>query len=61
MTNEQIEERLGEMQDEIDAYTKRIQSLEEDLKVVIRCSAGNILEQARQNLHGSAPFANASS
>jgi hypothetical protein len=61
MTNEQIEERLGEMQDKIDAYTKRIQSLEEDLKVVIRCSAGNILEQARQNLHGSAPFANASS
>jgi hypothetical protein len=61
MTEEQMEERLEEIQDEVNAYTKRIQSLEEDLKVVIRCSAGNILEQARQNLHGSAPFANASS
>jgi len=48
MTEEQIEERLEEIQDEINAYTKRIQSLEEDLNVVIRCSAGNIVEQVRQ-------------
>jgi hypothetical protein len=60
MTEEQMEERLEEIQDEIDAYTKRIQSLEEELNVVIRCSVGNIVDQVRQRMEGivRSPFAN---
>jgi hypothetical protein len=47
MTDEKIEERFGEIQDQINAYTKRIKTLEEDLRIVIRFGYANVVEQAR--------------
>jgi hypothetical protein len=34
MTEEQIVERFEEIQDEIDVYTKRIETLEEDVEIL---------------------------
>jgi len=36
MTEEQIVERFEEIQDEIDVYTKRIETLEEDVKILAK-------------------------
>jgi len=47
MTDEKLEERFGEIQDQIDAYKKRIKTLEEDLRIVIRFSNVDVVEQAR--------------
>ena len=38
MTEEQIVERFEEIQDEIDVYTKRIETLEEDVKILAKFS-----------------------
>jgi hypothetical protein len=46
MTEEQIEERFEELQDQIDAYRKRIEVLEQELKIVARF--GNFVTYVRQ-------------
>jgi hypothetical protein len=46
MTVEQIEKRFEELQDQIDAYRKRIEVLEQELKIVARF--GNFVTYMRR-------------
>jgi hypothetical protein len=43
MTEEQIVERFEEIQDEIDVYTKRIETLEEDVEILAKFATSQII------------------
>jgi predicted DsbA family dithiol-disulfide isomerase len=50
MNEEDVEERLEELQEQVDAYRKRIETLEEELKIVVRF--GNFVTHVRQYAAG---------
>ena len=50
MTEEQIVERFEEIQDEIDVYTKRIETLEEDVKILAKFATSQIIAYWRARL-----------
>jgi hypothetical protein len=53
MDDEKIEERFREIQDQIDAYTKRIGALEEDAKILAKYLPAQILAFANQTSNAS--------